>query len=323
MRTTALITASALAAGFLAADAAEAWETPPAPDCSAARSSPSGHHSLRLEMDGMTRDVALVVPRSYDGTLPVPLVLDLHASSITPEVELAVTRLDAAAEEQGFLLALPHAVRPFEKGGTTWNLPRDRAWPDDVAFIGAVIDTLEESYCIDADRIYATGYSGGARLASELACRMSDRIAAISAIGGLRGPEPGCPPAAGSVAVLGIHGLADPVNPYDGDPARSPEYWDHGVREAVERWSARLGCDAALEASVAGGVTRLDLTGCAGALTLYSLEALGHTWPGSPFAFPDYTGATDTSIDATQLTLDWFARHPRRRSSAASQAARR
>jgi polyhydroxybutyrate depolymerase len=315
MQATSLLGASALVAGLAALCATQA-----AAGCDPARPQASGLHTLRLEAGGTEREVALFVPSSYDGKRPAPLVLDLHASSITPEIELAISRLDRAAEDAGFLVALPLAIRPFERGGTTWNVPHDPAWPDDVDFVATVIDALEATLCVDPDRIYATGFSGGARLASELACRLPERIAAISAVAGLRGPEPDCPLNAEPVPVLAFHGRADPVNPYDADPGTSPEYWTHGIPEAVERWAQRLGCDNPAETDSVAGITRLDLTDCDGrpALRLYTLEVAGHTWPGSPFTFPDYTGPSDASVDATALTLDWFARHPKRRSVATS-----
>jgi polyhydroxybutyrate depolymerase len=310
---------AALASGLAAAGPSNAEPVAMHPSCQPAGPQSAGLHTLRLETGGAERAAVLFVPRSYDGATAVPLVLDLHASSITPAVELAITGLDRAAEEHGFLVALPLAIRPFERGGTTWNLPHDPAWPDDVAFVATVLDAIEAALCVDPSRIFATGFSGGARLASELACRLPERIAAISAVAGLRGPDPDCPPAADPVPVLAFHGLADPVNPYDGDPRTSPKYWTHGIPEAVGLWRRWLGCGETLEASSGNGVTRLDAS-CGGRtmLRLYTLEAAGHTWPGSAFAFPAYTGASDASLDATALTLDWFAQHPKHRSVAAS-----
>jgi polyhydroxybutyrate depolymerase len=312
MHVPSLLGTSALVAGLAVACATQA-----AAQCDPVLPQSPGLHTLRLEAGGVPRQVALFVPRSYEGAEPAPLVLDLHASSITPEIELAITRLDEAAEEAGFLVALPLAIRPYAHGGTTWNVPHDPEWPDDVAFVATVIDALEASLCVDPDRIYATGFSGGARLASALACRLPGRIAAISAVAGLRGPEPDCSPAADPVPVLAFHGRADPVNPYDGEPDASPAYWTHGIPEAVDRWRAWLGCSGSVETGDANGITRLDVSACDGrpALRLYTLEAAGHTWPGSPFAFPDYTGAPDARLDATALTLEWFALHPARRSA--------
>jgi polyhydroxybutyrate depolymerase len=313
MHASSLLSVSALVAGLTAVCATQA-----AAVCDPLRAQAPGLQTLRLDAGGVEREVALFVPRSYEGGAAVPLVLDLHASSITPEIELAITRLDQAAEDAVFLVALPLAIRPFERGGTTWNLPHDPAWPDDVDFVATVIDALETVFCIDPDRIYATGYSGGARLASELACRLPERIAAISAVAGLRGPDADCPVAADPVPVLAFHGRADPVNPYNADLNTSPDYWTHGIPEAVGRWQRRLGCSEPVEAAYGAGVARLDAA-CGGRamLRLYTLGAAGHTWPGSPFAFPDYTGAPDASLDATALTLDWFARNPKRRNVAA------
>lgn len=292
---------------------------PAASGCLPSKPHAAGLQYLNVEAEGQLRSVAVFVPGSYDAVTAVPLVLDLHGSSITPEIELAITRLDEIAEAEGFLLALPVAIRPFERGGTTWNLPRDPNWPDDVAFLGRVLDMLEAAYCIDPGRIFATGYSGGARLASELACWMPERIAAVSAVAGLRGPEPDCPSATSGVPILAVHGLADPINPYDASPAESPNYWTYGIPQAVERWRRHHRCNDASECIATAGVTRLDFAACGGraALSLW-VHCGGHTWPGSPFAFPEYTGPTVANLDATALTIDWFAQHPQRSAATAS-----
>lgn len=49
-------------------------------------------------------------------------------------------------------------------------------------FVGAMIDMLSQEYMIDLGRVYACGYSNRRFLTYDLACRVSDRIAAIGAI---------------------------------------------------------------------------------------------------------------------------------------------
>ena len=147
-------------------------------------------------------------------------------------------------------------------------------------------------------------------------CRMPDRLAAISAVGGIRAPDPrrqACTPSASTIAVLAIHSVDDPVNVYDGDPATSPAYWMHGVEDAMAGWAEHLGCVGIETMAVTQNVERREYRGCGtpGALTLNALRGSGHTWPGSSFAFPDYLGATEVNIDATVLSLDWFERHRR------------
>jgi poly(3-hydroxybutyrate) depolymerase len=41
-----------------------------------------------------------------------------------------------------------------------WNVPVQDSRADDVAYIKDVIDHVESQVCIDASRIYATGFSG-------------------------------------------------------------------------------------------------------------------------------------------------------------------
>ncbi|MFL2574261.1 MAG: alpha/beta hydrolase family esterase [Flavobacteriales bacterium] len=51
-------------------------------------------------------------------------------------------------------------------------------------FIEAIIDTLSNDYFIDNNRVYACGYSEGGIFSYELACRLNNRIAAISSVSG-------------------------------------------------------------------------------------------------------------------------------------------
>ena len=55
---------------------------------------------------------------------------------------------------------------------------------DDIAFIGALLDAVEQSVCVDASRVYATGVSNGGGMVARLACELSDRLAAIAPVAG-------------------------------------------------------------------------------------------------------------------------------------------
>jgi polyhydroxybutyrate depolymerase len=270
----------------------------------------SEHH---VDSGDRTRRYLLYVPRTYTGETTVPVVLDLHASGITPEVELQVTGMDRAAEEKGFIIVLPEAVRTLPQGGTTWNVPFEDGRADDVAFIGQVLDTVSEVACIDTKRVFATGFSGGGRFASELACRIPRRFAAISAVGGLRHPEGRegeCRSDGHAVSIIAFHSLDDPVNPYDGESANSPTYWTYGVEEAVTRWAEWMDCPAPAGEQLSKSVRRQTYLGCRGGASLefYRLSGSGHTWPGSRFQFPGSLGATDAAIDATVLSVQFFER---------------
>lgn len=269
-----------------------------------------GLSRIEILSGGQLRQVAVYVPSSYRGDRPVPLVFDLHATGITPEIELEITGMDDAAEREGFIVALPVAITRLADGRLTWNVPH-RDGVDDVAFVAEVLDQLLAQFRIDPARVYATGFSGGARLASVLACRLANRFAAISVVGGLQGPDPDrerCP-GQRAVPLLAVHAVDDPVNPFDGDPRRSPGYWTHGIEEAIARWRTQLGCGHEERRAIRPGIEERRLLGCTDAeVAVYVLRGSGHTWPGSRFTFPEDLGPVERSVDATALTLAWFRR---------------
>lgn len=83
---------------------------------------------------------------------------------------------------------------------------------DDLGFVTALLDTLEQHLCIDLNRVFATGFSNGGLFTYQLAMSLSDRIAAIAAVAG--GIHPGfMKTPAHPLALLDIHGWRDSVVP--------------------------------------------------------------------------------------------------------------
>lgn len=107
---------------------------------------------------------------------------------------------------------------------------------DDIVFTSEILDQLESRYCIDTNRIYATGKSQGGGFVGVLACdaQMSRRIAAFAPVSGAfyqteygASCDPGtvaalapCSPGRGDVPVLDFHGLKDATIAYRGGMRR-------------------------------------------------------------------------------------------------------
>ncbi|MEU1515240.1 PHB depolymerase family esterase [Streptomyces sp. NPDC005811] len=293
-----------------------------------------GLTTVSVTSAGTTYPVSLYVPRGYTGRHPVPLVLNLHGSNSNGRNQLIVTDMEKAADEHGFLVAVPNggAPVPTVPDGYTWVIPGvpntsgqlpspdDR---DDVRFLSDTITAVSQGVCVDSDRVYATGFSGGARMASLLACRLSDRIAAIAPVSGLRAgnpdasdptrPDPATCTPSRPVPVLAFHGQQDPVNPYDG---AGPGYWQYSVPIAFERWSELNGCHLGpADAKLTEHVTFRTYGACRqGAdVSMYVISDGGHTWPGSPY--PDAflgLGKVSTEINANDVMWNFFERHPLR-----------
>ena len=252
------------------------------------------------------------------GATKVPLVLNMHGSGSTAAGQEAFTGMDSTADSDGFVVAYPQGLIP-DGPGFDWNVPGvplvgARPVPagsaDDVTFLTTLVRLMEQRYCIDGARVYATGFSGGARMASQLACDASGTFAAVAPVSGLRRATP-CP-ATRAVPIVSFHGTADPVDPYDG---HGQAYWTYSVPQAARDWAAQDGCSDTAKTSTSDGVTLDRYTGCAdgAGVELYTLTGEGHEWPGGPPLPKRLTralGPQSDGVDADAVMWAFFAAHP-------------
>jgi polyhydroxybutyrate depolymerase len=232
----------------------------------------------------------LFVPPGYDGHQRLPLVLDLHGSGGSSAGEASNSGFESIASSERFIVATLDAV------DRRWNVPVEASRADDVAYVSDVIDHVSSGVCVDETRVYATGFSGGARMTSLLGCKLGSRLAAIAPVSGLRYPGP-C--ASRRIPVLTFHGLADPQNPYDGHAAGRGEEWLESVPEALAGWARLDGCkgDAILE-DPEGPLSTMRYEGCADGteVRMIRIDGLGHAW-------------TRKDIDTTMAMWEFFRSH--------------
>ena len=88
-----------------------------------------------------------------------------------------------------------------------------RRWPEEIDTLTTLLDEIQSSYAIDADRVYLTGLSMGGFGTWSLACRYPDRFAAIAPICG--GGQWYLANRLRHVPVWAFHGAKDPVVPPD------------------------------------------------------------------------------------------------------------
>jgi polyhydroxybutyrate depolymerase len=278
-----------------------------------------GTATLMLSVSGRSRTVIVHIPSGYSGATKVPLVLNMHGSGSTASAQEAFTGMNTTADAHGFVVAYPQALIP-DGSGFDWNVPGvpligGRAVPagaaDDISFLTQLVATLEHRYCVDPGRVYATGFSGGARTASQLACDASTVFAAVAPVSGLRRPTP-CP-ANRAVPVISFHGTADPVDPYAG---HGQQYWTYSVPQAATEWAAQDGCSpTAVTSQPASGATLTRYGSCrdGASVELYTIAGEGHDWPGGPPLPKSITkllGPQSQAVSAGDVMWAFFADHP-------------
>lgn len=249
----------------------------------------SGVTSQQLTSGQRPRAYRLFVPPGYDGHVRLPLVLDLHGSGGSSAGQARTSGFETVAASERFLVAT------LDAEGARWNVPVQDGRPDDAAYVADVIAHVATLTCLDDTRVYATGFSGGARMTSLLGCRLGSRLAAIAPVSGLRFSEPctGRP-----VPVLTFHGLADPQNTYDGHVTGRNGEWVESVPEALAGWARHNGCkgDAILE-DPPGPLSTMRYDGCGDAeVRIIRIDGLGHTW-------------TRTEVDTTVVMWQFFRSH--------------
>ena len=168
-----------------------------------------------IEYDGLIRTYRLYIPSSYNST-PTPLVIVLHFGGGNAVIIEQVTEMTEKAEQEGFIVVYPNGTGRAENRFLTWNAGFCCGYAvehsiDDVGFIGALIEHLQEELVIDASRIYVTGFCNGAALTYRIGAELSDIVAAIAPVAGSIGevtdsvwriPEPANP-----VSVIIFHGV--------------------------------------------------------------------------------------------------------------------
>ena len=250
----------------------------------------SGVSEQALTSGGQARAYRLFVPPGYDGQRALPLVLDLHGSGGNAAGQARTSGLETVAAREGIAVATLVAVNAL------WNVPVQEDRADDVAYASDVIDHVAARVCIDRARVYSTGFSGGARMTSLLACRLGARLAAVAPVAGLRWPAPcdGRP-----VPVLTFHGLADRQNTYEGGVEGRQGQWIESVPEALAGWAGHNGCDPTVTLEDPDGpLSTMRYDGCDddAEVRLIRIDGLGHSWPRN-------------EIDATEAMWEFFRRH--------------
>jgi len=250
-----------------------------------------GGHGSRVLFDGKLRYVLVHVPSGIGRGRRVPLLFALHGAGGNGGAMERYSGFSHQADLHKFIAVYPNS------DGPTWNITAARNRPDDVAFIGGLITSIQRQMCIDPHRIYAAGISNGAGMVALLGCALSNELAAIAPVSGIYDGQPSCR-IRRPVSILEIHGIADQIAPYFGTLGRAPA---SGLPPYVTGWVHRDACSrSAAEHPIATRTSLYRWGGCSDDTEVEHIRIQGgaHQWPG---ALPPDPGPPSTICGACTI----------------------
>ena len=252
---------------------------------------------------GLQRDYILYVPASYSAATSVPLVFNFHGYTSNANQQMWYGDFRPIADSEGFIIVHPEGT--LDNSGTShWNVGWGGSTVDDIGFTESLIDNLIASYNIDNNRIYSTGMSNGGFMSYQLACELSDRIAAIASVTGSMSTNwfNNCSPNH-QMPIMEIHGTVDGSVPYATIPSIM-DFWTNfnncnntPIITNVPDINTNDGCTAEHQIWENGtnGAT----------VEHYKIIDGEHSWPGALFS----NGTTNQDINAAEKIWEFFNKY--------------
>lgn len=190
----------------------------------------------------------LHVPKSYDPSRPIPLMIALHGAGgrSTGPLRLWTPQADAA----GFALIVP------ESAGVTWDAIRG-LYSDDVTNLDRALDLTFSRIAVDPARITLAGFSDGASYSLGLGLMNADLFPRVMACSPgfitrhdreQKGPKP---------SVFVSHGRQDPILPFDNAVGRVvPQLKSEGCKVEFHEFEGGHTVPVDIAAEAAKFVTR-------------------------------------------------------------------
>ncbi len=217
----------------------------------------SAQLEVRVRGVFVTRDVIVSGQgtRSYSIYVPAPggasgtraAILSLHGGGGSAMIQASTSQLNELADAQQIYIVYLEGtglIRTFNAGACCGTAQSQAV--DDVSYVAAVLQDVIDDFPIDAQRVFATGFSNGGLMSHRLACTLSDRIAGIAPIGGASGQFDrdlnqyySCNPAR-RIPVLHMHATNDRNYPYQGGVGAGLSATNfYSIDSTIADWIAR------------------------------------------------------------------------------------
>jgi poly(3-hydroxybutyrate) depolymerase len=213
-RTGLLAAAALLIAGLgVAGTQVASAGTPPTADRALAATAGCGKSptlaggTRTIQSGGKNRTFILRIPDGYDSNRPYRLIFGFHWNGGT-----------ANDVDSGGTSGYPwsyYGLRSLANNGAIFVAPQglNNGWAnsggEDLAFVDAMVNLIEDGLCVDTTQLFSLGFSYGGGMSYAIACARATVFRAVAVYSG--GQLSGCSGGTQPIAYIGLHGLRDPV----------------------------------------------------------------------------------------------------------------
>jgi polyhydroxybutyrate depolymerase len=260
--------------------------------------------------DGLERQYRIYIPDELPES--PSLVLALHGYSGNNNDMMNNYGWTELADERGFVVAFPNGTRD-QSNNRFWDVDyefHEGIEIDDDGFLRELALYLQDLHSLDPNKTFVTGFSNGAEMCFQLACRESETFMAFAPIVGMMMDTlfTNCNPTVPR-PILSLNGTADDVTLYQGDMGNTGGWGAYrSIPEMMAFWANILGTTEIDSTNLPdvnpndGSTVRLDVYSSPNhdlEMWYYLVIGGGHDWPGQ-------SGNMD--IDAAVETWNFFER---------------
>ena len=267
----------------------------------------TNNQSLSSQLEKSRKDTAALqqqlasydvhIPKNYDQGVRYPVILSFDGINGTGERMRGYSHLDTIDA----IVIYPNSL-PGKKGYTAWQgAPYSLDGDYDIQFVKNILETLETSYCVDTDYIFAVGMSNGGGFATLVGCAFGDQIRGVVSISGAYYTD--CKQVGRAPSFLIAHSIDDKQVPFDGSTVRKLP----PVKKWVEDQAVHRACKDPQPVRTTEGAEYYDWRGCINDSTIEFVVVKNqpHGWLQLPAPTAgDPSTSTTRAIEAFLLSTD-------------------
>jgi poly(3-hydroxybutyrate) depolymerase len=246
---------------------------------------------ISITVNGSQRRYILQVPTGYSNTTAYKFILAIHELNGN-DVEMYNQKYYGLLplSKDTVIFAAPNGVNGSTPCSGTGSGDSGCGWPsgnNNMQLMDAVVKAVTDNFCVDTNRIFATGWSYGASMSYEVGCERPLGGPTATATWGVR-----------AIALYAVAQMSGSCKPSTSYPVAM--YLSHGTHDSVlgysggvtlaQNWSNADGCTWQTPTSVTSGAH--VCTKMAGCKSGYPVEFC--SFNGDHTAFPDSGSPSNT-----------------------------